>query len=66
MYILRYVCVQFCCVLCCYKRHLQLKNAIFWDVAPFCSCRNGRLGGIFILQHQGENNNRGMNNDSSN
>jgi hypothetical protein len=32
---------------------LNLKNAVFWDVAPCRSCENRRFGGTYYLHHQG-------------
>jgi hypothetical protein len=31
-----------------------MKNAIFWDVTPCCSCKNRRFGGTWRLLHQGD------------
>jgi hypothetical protein len=29
-----------------------MKNAVFWDVTPCWSCKNGRFGGTYRLHHQ--------------
>jgi hypothetical protein len=29
-----------------------MKNAFFWDVTPFRSCKNRRFGGTYRLRHQ--------------
>jgi hypothetical protein len=31
----------------------QVKNAVFWDVAPHGSCKSWRFGGTYHLHHQG-------------
>jgi hypothetical protein len=31
-----------------------LKNAVFWDVTPYDSCKNRRFGGMYRLHLQGE------------
>jgi hypothetical protein len=33
-----------------------LKNAIFWDVMPYGSCKKKRFGGMYRLYHQSEKN----------
>jgi hypothetical protein len=33
-----------------------MKNAVFWDVMPYASSKNRRLGGTYNLHHQDENN----------
>jgi hypothetical protein len=33
-----------------------MKNVVFWDVTPCCSCKNRRFGGTWRLHHQGDNN----------
>jgi hypothetical protein len=30
------------------------KNVVFWDVTPYCSCKNRRIGGTYRLNHQVE------------
>jgi hypothetical protein len=43
-----------------------LKNAVFWDVTPYDSSKNGCFGGTYHLHHLGEKNERAMNSFSSN
>jgi hypothetical protein len=31
-------------------------TAVYWDVAPRDSCKNGSFGGTYRLQHQGHKN----------
>jgi hypothetical protein len=33
-----------------------MKNAVFWDVAPFGACKKPRFGGKYRLHHQGNKN----------
>jgi hypothetical protein len=33
-----------------------MKNAVFWDVPPYGSCRNRRFGRMHHLHHQGDKN----------
>jgi hypothetical protein len=33
---------------------VTIKNAVFWDVTPRGSCKNGRFGGTYRLHHQGD------------
>jgi hypothetical protein len=45
----------------CYVRfevftEATMKNAVFWDVTPCGSCKNGRFGGTLRLHHQGYKN----------
>jgi hypothetical protein len=35
---------------------VTMKNAVFWDVTPCGSYKNGRFGGILRLHHQGDKN----------
>jgi hypothetical protein len=39
-----------------YQLRSNMKNAIFWDVMPGCSCKNRRFGGTWRLHHQGHKN----------
>jgi hypothetical protein len=43
-----------------------MKNAVFWDLPPFASCKNGSFGGIYRLYHQDEKIQRAMYNVGSN
>jgi hypothetical protein len=43
-----------------------VKNAVFWDVTPCDSCKNGCFDGTYRLHHQGDKNRRAKNNDSIN
>jgi hypothetical protein len=45
---------------------VTMKNAVFWDVTQCGSCQNPRFGGKCHLRVQGEKNQRGRNNVSSN
>jgi hypothetical protein len=38
-----------------------MKNAFFWDVTPYASCKNRRLGGRYRLHHQDGKNQRASN-----
>jgi hypothetical protein len=40
---------------------VTMKNAVFWDVTPCGSCRNGCFGGTYLLHHQGGRNQRARN-----
>jgi hypothetical protein len=31
-----------------------MKNAIFWDVTPYGSCKNRRFGGTLYFHHQSD------------
>jgi hypothetical protein len=31
-----------------------MKNAVFWDVTPYGSCKNRLFGGTYRLHHQGD------------
>jgi hypothetical protein len=42
-----------------------MKNAVFWDVAPCGSCKNGPFGGTYHLHHQGDKSQRARNNVGS-
>jgi hypothetical protein len=33
-----------------------MKNAVFWDVTPCCSCKNRHFGGLFRPLHQEDQN----------
>jgi hypothetical protein len=33
---------------------VNMKNGVFWDVAPCDSCKNRRLGGTYRIHHQGD------------
>jgi hypothetical protein len=35
-----------------------MKNVVFWDVVPCCSCKNSGFGGTYRLIHQGDKNRR--------
>jgi hypothetical protein len=39
-----------------------LKNAVYWDVTPCRSCKNGHFGGTYRHHHQGDKNQRTRNN----
>jgi hypothetical protein len=52
-------------VICCYFHNnnnnnnnnngyilIGLKNAVFWDITPCGSCKNGSFGGAYRLNHQ--------------
>jgi hypothetical protein len=45
---------------------VTVKNAVFWDIAPCGSCKNGRFGGMHRLHHQSNKNQRARNNVHSN
>jgi hypothetical protein len=45
---------------------VTVKNAVFWDVTPCGSCKNGRFGRMYHLHHQGDKNWQSKNNVSSN
>jgi hypothetical protein len=45
---------------------VTMKNAVFWNVTPFGSCKNRCFGGPYLLHHPGEKNRRTRNNVSSN
>jgi hypothetical protein len=45
---------------------VTMKNAIFWDVTPYGSCKNQHFGGTYCLHHQGDRNWWVRNNVSSN
>jgi hypothetical protein len=32
---------------------MELKNAVFWEVAPCGYCNNRRFGGTYRFRHQG-------------
>jgi hypothetical protein len=44
---------------------VTMKNAVFWYVTPCGFLKNRRLGGMYLLHHQGENIRRAKNNVSS-
>jgi hypothetical protein len=44
----------------------NMKNAVFWDIAPRGSCKNERLGIKYHLHHHGEKKQRVRNNVSIN
>jgi hypothetical protein len=58
---LQYFCVRFEIFTA-----VTMKTAVFWDVTPCDSYKNGRLGGMFRANHQGEENRRARNNVGSN
>jgi hypothetical protein len=33
---------------------MTMKNAVFWDVTPWVSCKDGRFGGTYFVHHQGD------------
>jgi hypothetical protein len=35
---------------------MALKTAVFWDVRPCGSCKNGRFGGTYRVHHQSDKN----------
>jgi hypothetical protein len=35
---------------------VTMKNGVFWDVTPCCSCKNRRFGGTQRLLRQGDKN----------
>jgi hypothetical protein len=45
---------------------VTMKNAVFWDVKPYGSCKDRRFGETYRIHHQGEKNQRTSNNVSSN
>jgi hypothetical protein len=47
------------------KHKTTLKNAVFWDVTPYGSCKNRHFGGTYFLHHQGDKNQPARNNVSS-
>jgi hypothetical protein len=48
------------------EQEMSLKNAVFWDVKLFGSCKNGRFVGTQRLHHQGDKNRWTRNNVSRN
>jgi hypothetical protein len=40
------------------KTYPGLKNGVFWDVTPCCSCKSRRFGGKYRLHQQGDKNRR--------
>jgi hypothetical protein len=38
-----------------------MKNAVFFDVTPYGSCKNRRFGGAYRLHHQGDKNRQARN-----
>jgi hypothetical protein len=47
------------------KRHLLMKNAVFWDVTTCGSCKNQRFGGKYCFYQEGEKSEQARNNFSS-
>jgi hypothetical protein len=45
---------------------MPMNNTVFWVVTLSGSCKNRRFGGTYRLNHQGEKNQQGRNNVSSN
>jgi hypothetical protein len=45
---------------------VTMKNAVFWDVTPYGSCKNRRFAGTYHFHHHGESNQQTGNNVSSN
>jgi hypothetical protein len=45
---------------------LTMKNAVFWDVTPYGSCKNWRFAGTYRLHHDGAKNRRVKNNTFNN
>jgi hypothetical protein len=45
---------------------VTIKNAIFWDITPYGSCKNQRFGGTYCHHHKGDKNLRAKNNIRSN
>jgi hypothetical protein len=45
---------------------VTMKNAIFWDVTLYGSCKNRWFRGMYLLHHECDNNWRARNNTSSN
>jgi hypothetical protein len=43
-----------------------MKNAVFWDVTLCGSCENRRFGRTYIIQHQGDHNQRARDTVNSN
>jgi hypothetical protein len=35
---------------------VTMKNGVFWDVKPYDSCKNRRLGGTWRILHQDDKN----------
>jgi hypothetical protein len=48
------------------RKTITVKNAVFWDVTPRGSCKNGRLEGMQSINQQSEKSPRARNNISSN
>jgi hypothetical protein len=44
----------------------QMRNAVFWDIAPCGPCENRLFGGNYRLHHQGAKDRPAGNNVSSN
>jgi hypothetical protein len=40
------------------KRFRSMKNAVFWDVTPYGSCKKRRFGGMYRLYHHVDKNRR--------
>jgi hypothetical protein len=52
-------------LICQFSQHVsKMKNAAFWDVMPYGSCKNRRFGGTYHLHHQGDKNRLTRNNVS--
>jgi hypothetical protein len=44
---------------------VTMKNSVFWDVTPCCSCKKRHFGGMYRLHLQEEKHQRARNNVSS-
>jgi hypothetical protein len=45
---------------------VTMKNAVFWYITPFGSCKNRRFGGAYRLHHKGDRDRRDRYNVSNN